>query len=81
VGFIVTNLEMDSRAVVRFYNERARRNSGLGRKSKRWRWRSYLPPLSVERGAAAVVSGKPPNETAVWQRAPTDHRAVACGDI
>ncbi len=35
VGFIVTNLAADKRAVVRFYNKRARRNNGLKRASRR----------------------------------------------
>jgi Transposase DDE domain group 1 len=35
VGFIVTNLTAASRAVVRFYNKRARRSSGSKKASKR----------------------------------------------
>jgi hypothetical protein len=35
VGFIVTNLETDSRAVVRFYNKRGRRSSGSRKASRR----------------------------------------------
>ncbi len=35
VGFIVANLEADSRAVVRFYNKRVRRSSG----SRKASWR------------------------------------------
>ena len=34
VGFIVTNLEMPSRAVVRFYNKRGTQNNG-SRKARR----------------------------------------------
>jgi hypothetical protein len=35
VGFIVTNLTLPSRAVVRFYNKRAPPNSGLRKASRR----------------------------------------------
>jgi len=35
VGFIVTNLTLPSRAVVRFYNKRERRSSGSKRASRR----------------------------------------------
>jgi len=35
VGFIVTNLETDSRAVVRFHNKRGKRNSGSKKAGKR----------------------------------------------
>ena len=35
VGFIVTNLETPSRAVVRFYNKRGQRSSGSRKASRR----------------------------------------------
>ena len=35
VGFIVTNLETPSRAVVRFYNKRGTESNGSKRESKR----------------------------------------------
>jgi len=37
IGFIVTNLETDSRAVVRLYNKRERRNSGSRKASRQSR--------------------------------------------
>jgi Transposase DDE domain group 1 len=52
VGFIVTSLAASSRAVVRFYNKRGRRNSGLKRQAGGRNDAAFLSPLSRQRGAA-----------------------------
>jgi hypothetical protein len=53
VGFIVTNLETDSRAVVRFYNK-ARQGGAMDQRRQAGGedYAVELPPLSAERGAA-----------------------------
>jgi len=71
VGFIVTNLETDSRAVVRFYNQRGtadqRRQAG-GEDDA-----AELPSISVQRGAAVAERDRlQPRESvaagALWAR-------------
>ena len=51
VGFIVTNLETDSRAVVRFYNTGHRRAMDQGRQAGGKDDPAELPSVSVQRGA------------------------------
>ena len=52
VGFIVTNLETDSRAVVRFYNKRGTAEQWIkGRQAGGKDDAAELPSVSVERGA------------------------------
>ena len=55
VGFIVTNLETDSRAVVRFYNKRGTAGAvDQGRQASGEDDAAELPSVPVQRGAAVA---------------------------
>src|SRR5213593_745075 len=55
VGFIVTNLQLPNRAVVRFYNKRGTAEQWIkeGKQAPHWRRLSWSP-VPRERGPAAV---------------------------
>ena len=55
MGFIVTNLDTDNRAVVRFYNQRGTAEQWIKEGKQALKiTRAVLPSLPVERGAAGV---------------------------